>query len=248
LASEFVFDQPYATEAVEAKQEPLRELVPFLKRELGLETALDAGCGVGYFSSFLFQHGFRVVAFDGRQGNVAEASKRHREVTFCKADVEDASVLKLGSFDLVLCFGLLYHLENPFRAIRHLHGLTKRVLLLESVCVPSEVPVLCLRDEPVLEDQSLTEVAFYPSEPCLVKMCYRAGFGRVYRLTSLPDHPDFKSSFDRQQMRTMLVACDSRLDLPTLAYIEEPRDAADPWARRELLRRAVRFLRKPRRE
>jgi FkbM family methyltransferase len=248
LASEFAFDRPYATKGVEARQEPLRELLPFLMRELGLQTALDAGCGIGYFSSFLFRQGLRVVAFDGRQGNVEEASRRHQEVTFCTADVEDASVLKLGSFDLVLCFGLLYHLENPFRAIRHLHALTKRVLILESVCVPSDVPMMRLRDEPVIEDQSLTEVAFYPSESCLIKMCYRAGFCYVYRLTSLPNHPDFRSSFDRKQMRTILVASNSRLDRPTLAYVAEPRDVIDPWVKRELLQRAVRFLRKPWRE
>jgi FkbM family methyltransferase len=248
LASQFVFDQSHAIKAVEARLEPLRELLPFLKRELGLQTALDAGCGIGYFSDFLLHQGLRVFAFDGRQGNVEEASKRHPEIAFCTADVEDSSVLKLGTFDLVLCFGLLYHLENPFRAIRHLHALTKGPLLLESVCVPSDSPVLQLRDEPVLEDQSLTEVAFYPSEPCLIRMCYRVGFGHVYRINALPDHPDFKSSFDRRQMRTMLVASKLPLNFPTLSYVAEPRDAIDPWGKHKLLARAVHFLRKPLRE
>jgi FkbM family methyltransferase len=248
LARQFVFDQPHAMKAAEARLEPLRELLPFLKRKLGLETALDAGCGIGYFASFLLRQGLQVFAFDGRQGNVEEASKRNPDITFYKADIEDTSVLGLGCFDLVLCFGLLYHLENPFRAIRHLHDLTKGPLLLESICVPSGTTLLHLRDEPALEDQSLTAVSFYPSEPCLIKMCYRAGFGYVYRLTPLPGHPDFRSSFDRHQMRTMLVASKLPLSFPTLSYVPEPRDAIDPWAKHRFLARAVHVLRKPLRE
>ena len=41
--------------------------------------------------------------------------------------------MELGEFDLVLCFGLLYHLENPMRTIRHLRALTGQGLLLESM-------------------------------------------------------------------------------------------------------------------
>jgi hypothetical protein len=79
-------------------------------------------------------------------------------------------ILQLGWFDLVLCFGLLYHLENPLRAIRHLRGLTEKCLLLESMCLPEEKPSMLLREEPRQEDQSLTDVACYPSEGSLVKM------------------------------------------------------------------------------
>ena len=43
-------------------------------------------------------------------------------------NVEDPQVRELGASDLVLCPGLLYHLENPFQAIRNLHALTARIL------------------------------------------------------------------------------------------------------------------------
>jgi hypothetical protein len=50
---------------------------------------------------------------------------------------------------------LLYHLENPMLAIRHLR--TLKGLLLESMCIP------VLREEPAAADQSLTDIALYPS-------------------------------------------------------------------------------------
>jgi hypothetical protein len=41
--------------------------------------------------------------------------------------VEDLSLRDIGTVDLVLSVGLLYHLENPFRAIRNFHALTGKL-------------------------------------------------------------------------------------------------------------------------
>ena len=240
-----IFDQPHALRSAEARQQPLAALLALFRAELDIQTALDAGCGVGYFSSFLSTNGLRVTAFDGRRTNVEEASQRHPEVSFCCADIEDTSVLGLGCFDLVACFGLLYHLENPFRAIRHLHSLTRKVLVLESMCVPGESALMRLRDEPRIEDQSLTPVAFYPTENCLVRMCYQAGFEYVYRVNSLPDHEDFKQLPGRKRLRTMLVASKTPLITPMLAYVPEHRDTADPWLdTRQSLGKLLRFAKR----
>ena len=76
----------------------------------------------------------------------------HPNIPFETRDIEDSSVAQLGPFDLVLCFGLLYHLESPLRAIRHLRKLTGKVLLLESMCIPSELNRLsyCVRSPTVM--------------------------------------------------------------------------------------------------
>ena len=44
-----------------------------------------------------------------------------------------------------------------------------------------------------MRTQSLTDVAFYASEGCLVKMLYRAGFAGVYRVAVVPEHDDFRA-------------------------------------------------------
>src|SRR5262249_29215633 len=151
-------------------------LLPELRAALHLETSLDAGCGVGFFAQILQESGLHVQAFDGRLENVIEARRRFPKIAFAQRDVEDAGIAELGEFDLVLCFGLLYHVENPMLAIRHLRAMTKTALLLESMCAPGSGTGMVMRDEPDQDDQSLTDVAMYPSEGCLVKMLYRAGF------------------------------------------------------------------------
>lgn len=226
----WVFDMPHALRFTEARQVFLRRFLPDLIERLGLESALDVGCGVGYFSSFLRDMGLRVTALDGRRENVEEAKKRFPDIQFHHLNIEESTVRQLGSFDLVLCFGLLYHLENPFAAVRNLHALTNKVMLIESMCIPADGAVLSLRDEGQSQDQGVRFVAFYPSENCLIKMCYKVGFPFVYRFDELPQHEDFRRTFSRRRARTMLTASQVHLDFPFLSLVAEPSSAADPWA------------------
>jgi len=250
MGETLVFDMPHSLRFTEARQFFLRQVLPDLIKQLALKSALDVGCGVGYFSAFLRDMGFRVVALDGRRENIEEAQKRFPDIEFYHLNIEEPSVQRLGSFDLVLCFGLLYHLENPFAAMRNLHALTNKLLLIESMCVPANEPILYLRDEGQSQDQSLNFVAFYPSESCLSKMCYRAGFPFVYRFNQLPLHEDFKTTLLRKRARTMLAASKVPLNSSFLIPVPEPHSIADPWAKplasiaRPFLRFSE-FIRKP---
>src|SRR5580765_2579479 len=118
--------------------------------------------------------GPKVIGVDGRQQNVEEARRRFPEIAFRHCDAQDAALRALGQFDLVFCFGLLYHLENPLLTIRHLHAMTTKLLLVEAVIFPGEEPIMALVDEGMTEDQGLNHFAFYPTEACLIKMLYRA--------------------------------------------------------------------------
>jgi FkbM family methyltransferase len=223
-----------------------------VKAALGLATALDAGCGVGFFAQILQECGLNVAAFDGRMENVLEARKRFPEIPFEQGDIESPGVLALGKADLTLCFGLLYHLENPMLAIRHLRALTGKGLLLESMCIPGNSAGMVWREEPAAADQSLTDIALYPSEACLVKMLYRAGFASVYRVAELPDHDDFRETPLHARRRTVLFAAAVPARVAGFDKIEEPRDVVDPWSKTatlsvdaSLLGRVWGFLRRP---
>jgi FkbM family methyltransferase len=226
-----IFDQKHYVDLIEARGELIRKVVPQLRSVLGLATALDVGCGLGFFAQILNECKLKVVGVDGRQTNIDEARRRYPNLAFERGDIEDSTILQLGAFDFVLCFGLLYHLENPLRAIRHLRALTGKVLLLESMCLPSEEPFVLLREERSLDDQSLTNLAFYPSEGCIVKMLYGCGFSSVYQVSPLPDHDDFRETSENRRARTVIVAGSEDLKLPGLIRLQEPREKAYPWAK-----------------
>jgi FkbM family methyltransferase len=248
------FDQRRYLRLINARGETIRAVVAELKAALGLATALDAGCGIGFFAQILQECGLSVGAFDGRMENILEARKRFPGIPFEQGDIEAPGILALGKFDLTLCFGLLYHLENPMLAIRHLRALTGKGLLLESMCIPGNSAGMVWREEPAAADQSLTDIALYPSEACLVKMLYRAGFVAVYRVAELPDHDDFRETPLHARRRTVLFAATAPARVAGCEKIEEPRDAADPWSkttagrdRASIAGRIWQFLQQPRR-
>jgi SAM-dependent methyltransferase len=108
------FDQHHYQKLIRAREETIRNVLQRLSPAVGLTTALDAGAGVGFFSQTLADCGLSVSGFDGRAENVAEARKRFPHIAFEQADVQHPSIMALGKFDLVLCFGLLYHPGKSF--------------------------------------------------------------------------------------------------------------------------------------
>jgi SAM-dependent methyltransferase len=247
LPKDLIFDQPHARRFVEARQDWLRKVLPELKQARNLQTAIDVGCGVGPFSGFLRELGFQVVGVDGRKQNVEEARRRRPELEFHCLDVQDRALQELGSFDLVFCFGLLYHLENPLLAFRNFAALAREVMLVEAICVPGNQPYFLLRDEPSFEDQSLTPLALYPSESALIKAAYRVGFQFVWQVTSFPEHEDFVETPNRKRFRTIFAASRVPLKSSFFEFSAEPQENFDPWLTRraEINHRIAGFARLP---
>lgn len=249
MKKEWAFDMEHYTRITGARINFLNQWLPDLITSQGLKSALDVGCGVGYFSHYLAGLGLEVVALDGRQENVSEAQIRYPNIKFIVKNVEDFAVKELGSYDLTLCFGLLYHLENPFLAIRNLYALTGKILLIESMVTPSSFPVASLVDEVYSEDQSLNYVALVLSESGLVKMLYRVGFPYVYASVISPNHEDFHETHEFHRKRTILFTGKMPIELPFLRLIPEP-PTKNLWLKPLGYRknRFYRFLRKPWRE
>jgi FkbM family methyltransferase len=247
------FDRRDYRELIAARDQTIRRTVLKLKPALGLAKAVDVGCAVGFFSQTLAECGLSVCGFDARAENIDEARRRFPGISFEVADIENPLISRLGPFDLTLCFGLLYHLENPLQAIRNLRSLTKKGLLLESMCLPDGRCTLLLRQEPRRDDQSLAQIACYPSEAGLVRMLYRAGFAKVYRVMLLPDHEDFRETREHAQRRTVLLASLLPVDLAGFRLLPEPQETEDPWAKSPptkvaLPQRVARFLASPARK
>ncbi|HVS90087.1 MAG TPA: class I SAM-dependent methyltransferase [Candidatus Acidoferrum sp.] len=248
MAKTWSFDSELTRNYTRVRQAFISDFLDGIRTQVPLQSALDVGCGLGYFSKFLLERGLNVVAVDGRDENAEEGQRRYPEITFLTRNAEDPALPQIGVFDFVLCVGLLYHLENPFQAIRNLHALTGKVLIVESMCAPGPEPALLLLDECEDDNQGLNYVAFYPTESCLVKMLCRAGFPFVYSFKTLPDDPAFRDTKSRTRERVMMVASKAPLDTPKLVMAKEPMRDWDIWAAppswlRSQIRRVRRELR-----
>jgi SAM-dependent methyltransferase len=250
LKSNLVFDQPHYDRLNAARAERVVELLRDLQPRLGLRTAIDVGCGTGYFSKLLQSLGFTVTAVDGRAANLEEARRRVPGAQFECLNAEDSRLIALGKFDLVFCFGLLYHLENPMSAIRNLHAMTNHLLLVESIIYPGEEPIMGLVDEHSLDDQGLDHFAFYPTEPCLLQMMYRAGFAQAFQLANQPNHSEYTAPRGFRRTRIMLAATPAFLESKLLVPAARTRSSEEPWDAQQAkntstLERIRRFASKP---
>lgn len=219
-----VFERPHALSLAEAKRHFLDTILPVFIQQYNLKTSLDVGCGYGYFSRYLKDLGLEVLAFDGRSENVIQARMRNPDVKFEVGNMEDPSIImQYGEIDVVICLGLIYHLENPFSAIRNLFSLTKKVCLIETMVSPSASPITALVEEHQGIDQGLRHIAQVPSESWLVKVLYKVGFPFVYETTELPEHGDFYFSLIRKKKRKFVIAAKTTLSHRVLRLISEPR-------------------------
>jgi SAM-dependent methyltransferase len=103
---------------------------------LGLDisnhSVLEVGAGIGDLTSFFIDRGCIVATSDARKDNVALLRSRYPNLEVLLLDLDNPPEIFNKSFDIVFCYGLLYHLKNPAKAIEFMSRICKGMLLLES--------------------------------------------------------------------------------------------------------------------
>ncbi len=217
------FDSNYYLEVNRARDAVFQHILPRLVRDLDLRSAVDVGCGIGYYTSYLLSLGIQVTGLDGRIENIDVARLRYAGAKFMVFNIENSSNAIAGRFDLVFCAGLLYHLENPFAAIRNLRAICNSICIIESRVHWSEFPITLLVKESDSPSQSLNRYAMIPSRRCTINMLYASGFDHVYSIEYRSGHEELKRSVLRRPRRHFFVASLAPINMSGL--MTEPRAA-----------------------
>jgi SAM-dependent methyltransferase len=100
---------------------------------------LDLGCGEGVYAIEAALRGAEVLALDARtermdEGRAIAARQGLDRVRFEQADVRGLDPAKHAPFDVVLCLGLLYHLDGgeALDLLRCAFALTDRLLVIDT--------------------------------------------------------------------------------------------------------------------
>lgn len=216
-----LFDQDYYLSINEARWQVAKTILAELTAQgISLQTCLDVGCGPGWFTAKLEKLDLLVQGIDGRQELLDLAQTRVPSAAFFQVDVESATAMSsCQSSDLVFCFGLIYHTENPFRVIRNLASLTQKVLLIESIIIPSPDPITWLIEEGKNDTQGLTHYAMLPSRQALLKMIQVSGIPYIYEYIGSINHPDFQETAEKYRRRQLFMASRSPVSLENMTLI-----------------------------
>ena len=126
------FSMPSPTGAVTAPQTVVVDNTPRVRRVLqavsdhvGLSgrafselRLLDLACAHGQYALEFARRGATALGIEGRKAwvdhaNLTRESSGFERLSFVQDDVRNLSRSKYGEFDIVLCLGLLYHLDQP---------------------------------------------------------------------------------------------------------------------------------------
>lgn len=189
-------------------------------------SAIDLACHQGWFSLKLREFGFGAVhGIDARASHVDDARQitEAMGVTHCafsRGDIHALTPAIAGAHDLVLCFGLLYHLENPVGALRVARSLCKRLCLIETQVAPGQSGMVDygsyrfvkpIEGSFVIVDEtqethgpeaSTLGISLIPSLEALFFILRKVGFSRVERL-AVPEGGYEQLAFGK---RVMLAA------------------------------------------
>src|SRR6185312_11522943 len=154
-----------------------------LPEDLRGKRVLDVGAWDGWFSFECERRGAEVVAVDCIALDTFLEAKQliGSKVEYLTLDVNELSASRLGRFDIVLFFGVLYHLRHPLLGLEKAVELSTDLARVESFVINPEnrqIPA-------VMEFYERGELGGQvdnwcgPSPECLVSMCRSAGFAQV---------------------------------------------------------------------
>ncbi len=110
-----------------------------LGKPLSQARVLDLACLEGHYGIELAMHGATVVGIEIREANIIKARYAQQQlglenIEFIRDDVRNISREKLGGFDIVICSGILYHLDIPdvFELVRRMHEICDRMVVIDT--------------------------------------------------------------------------------------------------------------------
>jgi ubiquinone/menaquinone biosynthesis C-methylase UbiE len=163
------------------------------------KTALDIACHEGFYTLVLAEYFAKVVGIDKNEHSLTSARKmglflKKSNISFQYLSVEEAPE-NLKS-DFVLCYGLIYHVENPLQILRKLANMTIKTLCIETQILPFSISyrvedgsymnmrdmkgmfALC-PDYPSSKEGGITEFALVPSQDAVIYLLKNFGFSKI---------------------------------------------------------------------
>lgn len=174
-------------------------------------TCLDAACGEGFFALEICRRGAKeVVGFDARSVNIEKADfvKRHygcENIRFYVEEISNLTPERFGTFDVTLCLGLLYHLENPMDALRRMRAVTRELCVIDTQVLRKSSPVTTawITEDNLIDTEdvigiieerdaiwnpaaSITGMSMVVNRSALLTMLRHAGFQEVEQVAPYP--------------------------------------------------------------
>lgn len=154
-------------------------------------TVLEVGAGIGDHTHFFIDRGCQIVASDARHENLKILRSRYPDVKVLHIDLDNPPKIFNDLFDIIYCYGVLYHLQHPTEALEFMSRCCRKMLLLETCVSFGDKDSL----NPCNEDlrnptQSISGMGCRPTRKWVYNQLKRH-FDFVYLPITQPHHEEF---------------------------------------------------------
>ena len=194
---------------------------------LGLDlvgkTVLELGAGIGDHTSFFVDRSCKVVATEGIPQNLEILRSRYPGVETIQLDLETPDLKINQQFDIVYCYGLLYHLQKPTQAIEFMARSCQKMLLLETcVSFGEEEAINFCKEVADNPSQAISGNGCRPTRKWVYNQL-KQYFEFVYMPITQPNHEQFPIDWTLSSSETLVrsVFIASRQELNNLLLLED---------------------------
>lgn len=216
-----VFQSEHYTRHTQRRQEHLATLgLP-----LDGKSVLEVGAGIGGHTSFFRDRGCGVIVTDAKPDNISYMMKRFRDDSNIQVQVLNVNfsnyLFQTNPFDIVYCYGLLYHLEFPGRVLHILSRYCDGFLLLETqVSHKPSFDIQIVYDSKFDSSGSVNNTGCLPSRKWVLTTLNRY-FHYAYMVKTQPWHEEFPINWTKPSenpiSRAVFVASQKKMDYSCLS-------------------------------
>ena len=243
-----IWDSSHVNRHEQRKRYFFDPLVELLGGSLRGKRVLDLGCNAGFWSLLAVERGCEFVAgIDGRQAHVDQANFVFQALdvdesrySFLADDIFRADLQRLGTFDIVLCLGLLYHTSKHVELFERIIEVNDDLLVIDTALSLAPGSYLQLKKESLEVNRAAVdyELVMYPTRAALVDIAEQFGYSVV---VLEPDFTDYEGCEDYLRKSRLAVVAGKTTPVQR---IPGPRVEPRPeTGLRDVLRLSKRFVR-----
>lgn len=162
------------------------------------KSVLEVGAGVGELTSFFADRGCLVHATDAREENLEvlrEAYRHMPQVRAWRMNADDPPGYVPRRYDIVFCYGLLYHLSAPDACLAYCAKTCAGQFILETVVDRgADESINPCQEDGVLVSQAYSGTGCRPTRAWVMARL-REHFEHVYTTLSQPAHREFPTDW-----------------------------------------------------
>jgi tRNA (mo5U34)-methyltransferase len=198
-------------------------LVQLLGGSLVGKRVMDLGCNAGFWSLCAVESGCDfVLGIDGRQMHIDQANFvfRVNQVAKSKYDFIEGNIFNLdlrqfGAFDVVLCLGLMYHINKHVNLLESIDYINNDILVIDTDLHQLPGSYLKLQHEPLSDPRNAVahELVMAPTRQAVSDLVQEFGYSVV---TLKPRFHTYTGSRDYQLRARRAFLCAKQTDLTRL--------------------------------